>query len=135
MEHVADWDEAFANFSLLLNHEAMLVLTVPHFFYLHEEPYDFWRPTKHAFEYFGNRYNLRIDKFKKGGSTLDVLETIWSGEKTYPRKMKLIDRFIAFLIRKGIRLSKTQLIQNLTENRIDFSPSYYLSNQVVMVKK
>src|SRR5262249_33528831 len=48
LEHVADWQRAFANFSLLLNAGARLLITCPHFYILHERPYDFWRATMYG---------------------------------------------------------------------------------------
>jgi len=41
LEHVADWHKVFANFSLLLKSGARLLVTCPHFYILHEAPYDF----------------------------------------------------------------------------------------------
>src|SRR5207247_641957 len=52
LEHVADWTTAFANFAALLRPRGRLLLTCPHFYLLHEEPYDFWRPTLHAIAHY-----------------------------------------------------------------------------------
>lgn len=134
LEHVADWDVAFKNFSRLLKPGGRLVITAPHFFYLHEEPYDFWRPTRNAFEYFGRRYDLEISNFKKGGNALDIMETILSSEKIYPKQMNLIDRGFAYLMRKLVRVCKIQLIERLLKKKLEFIPTYYLSNNVEMKK-
>src|SRR5262249_50198528 len=53
LEHVADWESAFRNFSRLLAARGRLLVTCPHFYPLHAEPYDFWRPTPHALRHFG----------------------------------------------------------------------------------
>lgn len=135
LEHVADWDVAFKNFSTLLKQGGKLVATAPHFFYLHEVPYDFWRPTQYSFEYFGKRHSLHMEHFVKGGNALDILETILSGEKIYPKEMKFLDRLFAYSLRKAVRLCKNQVIERFTKKKLDFIPNYYLSNQVEMVKR
>jgi hypothetical protein len=55
IEHVADWHTAFANFGLLLAPSGRALITAPYFYQLHEEPYDFWRPTTHAIDYYARR--------------------------------------------------------------------------------
>ena len=49
MEHVADWETTFRNFSHLLSSKERLFITCPHFYQLHEIPSDFWRSTPYAF--------------------------------------------------------------------------------------
>ena len=41
-----------SNVAALLAPGGRVLLTVPHVYRLHEEPYDFWRPTLHAIHYF-----------------------------------------------------------------------------------
>lgn len=134
LEHVADWNIAFKNFALLLKPGGHLLITTPHFFYLHEEPYDFWRATPYTFEYFGNKHGLQIQQFKKAGNALDILETILSGEKIYPKKFTFFNRTFAYLMRKSVRFCKQTLISNFLYRHLDIAPRYYLSNQVLMVK-
>src|SRR5262249_46534647 len=103
MEHVANWYVAFANFTILMGTGSKLVLTAPHFFYLHEEPYDFWRPTIHAFDYFGKKHGLKSVELKKGGGTWDVLSLIISTSQVYSKKRTFANRVKAFAIRTGLR--------------------------------
>ena len=41
LEHVADWQKAFTNMASLMARQGRLLITCPHFYQLHEEPYDF----------------------------------------------------------------------------------------------
>jgi SAM-dependent methyltransferase len=75
LEHVADWDRAFANLARLLAARGHLLITCPMFYQLHEEPYDFWRPTPYAFQFFADRYGLETVHLKKVGDAWDVLGT------------------------------------------------------------
>jgi 2-polyprenyl-3-methyl-5-hydroxy-6-metoxy-1,4-benzoquinol methylase len=51
LEHVAEWYNVFANFYHLFASSGHIIFTCPNFFPLHEEPYDFWRPTPYAIRF------------------------------------------------------------------------------------
>lgn len=75
-EHVADWDAAFKNLALVLERGGRALITCPHFYQLHEEPYDFWRPTLHALRFFARREGFRILQEEAAGDGWDVLGTV-----------------------------------------------------------
>src|SRR5262249_61832502 len=52
LEHVADWPAAFTNLRRLAGDEGVVILTCPQFYMLHEEPFDFWRPTGWAIRHY-----------------------------------------------------------------------------------
>lgn len=81
MEHVADWQTAFANFLRLLAPGGRLLITCPHVYPLHEEPYDFWRPTPYALRAFAARFGLTIVDQQQIGDGLDVLGTTLASTK------------------------------------------------------
>ena len=51
-------------------------MTCPMFYPLHEEPYDFWRPTLHALDYFARRAGLRVVERQGAGDAWDILGTL-----------------------------------------------------------
>jgi len=61
LEHVAEWDNLFANFYHSLAPSGHIILTSPHFFPLHEEPYDFWRPTPYSIRYLAQKHGFAIE--------------------------------------------------------------------------
>lgn len=75
LEHVADWFTAFSNFNTLLRPGGCVVITSPFLWPLHEEPYDFWRPTLHAVRYVANRSGLEVLVAKQGGTASQALST------------------------------------------------------------
>jgi SAM-dependent methyltransferase len=75
LEHVAEWDRAFLNFSNLCTSGGTMLITCPHFYQLHEVPYDFWRPTPFAIEYFAKKHGFEIVEITKAGNAWDVLGT------------------------------------------------------------
>jgi SAM-dependent methyltransferase len=76
LEHVADWTRAFQNLDRLLAPGGRVLITCPHLWPLHEEPYDFWRPTPYALRYFAERHGLTILEQKKTGSGFEVLAIV-----------------------------------------------------------
>jgi SAM-dependent methyltransferase len=94
LEHVAEWDVAFANFYSLLARSGHLILTCPHFFPLHEEPYDFWRPTPYAISFFAEKYGLVVEKEQRLGTGWDVLGTLLARQRFQTRSRALRSRLL-----------------------------------------
>jgi SAM-dependent methyltransferase len=76
MEHVADWDTAFRNCARLLKPKGRILITCPHFYILHEQPYDFWRPTIYALKFYARRYDFDEVAVEMLGDAWDVLGTV-----------------------------------------------------------
>ena len=86
LEHIADWDAAFENVSRLLPEGGRVLLTCPQFYQLHEEPYDFWRPTVHALRFYAERHRLRVVELRKLGDGWDVLGTVLGNFSPVPSR-------------------------------------------------
>ena len=76
LEHVAEWDPAFANLNRLLRPGGRLIITCPHFYILHEQPYDFWRPTLFALRLYARKHGFSELVMDQLGTSWDVLGTI-----------------------------------------------------------
>lgn len=75
LEHVADWPAAWANLTRLLAPGGVLIFSAPFFYPLHEEPFDFFRPTKHAVKHWAERSGLEVVEQRTLGNAWDVLGT------------------------------------------------------------
>jgi SAM-dependent methyltransferase len=132
LEHVADWDRAFGNLATLLAPGGRLLITCPHFYQLHEEPYDFWRPTPHALKYFGWRVGLRVLQDKAAGDAWDVLGTLLANCSPFSPSYRISDR----LVRKLVALSQEYLLKLLRSGRlqriVQLQGPLYLSNVAVL---
>src|SRR5947209_20546412 len=78
-----------------------LVMTSPHFYYLHEEPYDFFRPTTHAFAHFAARHGLRVMEMKQLGDAWDVAGTLLAGCRFKSLDRSWVSRLLAWGLWKG----------------------------------
>jgi SAM-dependent methyltransferase len=76
MEHVFDWPVAFENLYKLTRPGGVVIITCPFFWPLHEEPYDFWRPTLHAIRRSAQRVGFVEEQLRTGGDLWDVLGTV-----------------------------------------------------------
>jgi SAM-dependent methyltransferase len=67
LEHVFEHDKMMSEIYRVLKPGGHIILTVPFVWELHEEPYDFFRYTKHALKELFERTGLRIDYIKPNG--------------------------------------------------------------------
>lgn len=138
MEHVALWDKAFSNFAALLKPGGTILITCPHVYILHEQPYDFWRPTVHAIRFYAQRYGLRERSIERLGTAWDVLGTVlgaaYDGTSARSgRGSKIGAWFLAATVRSIYRLIKTGWLQDRYSLNDDRYP-VYLSNLAVLEK-
>lgn len=138
MEHVALWDKAFSNFSDLLKPEGIVLITCPHIYILHEQPYDFWRPTSHALRFYAERYGFLAMSIERLGSTWDVLGTILGAvydgaDIRSGRGSRIGGWLLSLTIRCLYRLIKTRWLQDRYSLNDDRYPMY-LSNLAILKK-
>jgi SAM-dependent methyltransferase len=133
LEHVADWDKAYRNFALLLAPNGEILLTAPHFYPLHEEPYDFWRPTRYAFAYFAERHGLEVQDFEALGDSFDVLGTLLAKQNIRAREhLCFWDRQYAKVVRFAQEKLRKLLISRYLQNHVVDHGSLYISNLVIL---
>jgi SAM-dependent methyltransferase len=139
MEHVADWDKAFSNFRLLLRTDGLVLITCPHFYVLHEQPYDFWRPTIHALRFFARRYRFEGVHLEASGDSWDVLGTVLGANYGCLRSVdrRLVHRAAARALNVAFKILYKLLRSRWLQTRFSFASDLYpiyLSN-VALLKK
>ena len=99
LEHVADWGKAFANLAHLTAPGGRILITCPHFYMLHEEPHDYWRPTLHALRYYSDEAGLRVLEAKAAGTAWDILGTLVVTSAPVAVRPVLLNRLLSLGIR------------------------------------
>lgn len=133
LEHVANWERAFQNLALLLAADGKILITCPHFYPLHEEPFDFWRPTQHAITHFANANGLSVHDSRTLGSALDVLGTLL-GNIYFTRSTPGLSTFLSYWSCKAMRrLFFFVLKHRVLQDRVQ-STGCYLANLAVLTR-
>lgn len=134
LEHVADWGAAFANLERLLGPGGRLLITAPYFYQLHEEPYDFWRPTPYAIDYHARRAGLERLYSNNAGDGWDVLGTLLGSCVFLGSSRRIFDRALAKILRGGALLARRALATGKIQKFVRAQGAVYLSNVVVLEK-
>ncbi|GAB4128539.1 MAG: hypothetical protein OHK0045_02880 [Raineya sp.] len=134
LEHVALWEKAFENIAHLTKPDGKVFITCPHFYPLHEEPYDFWRPTTHTLRYFASKYNFEILHLSQIGSAWDVLGTLLNNTSFYIKSNKIKDRILFRIFNFLYTHLKKMLLKNTIQKKIGVHSQVYLSNIAVLKK-
>jgi SAM-dependent methyltransferase len=98
LEHVTDWPASFRHLAGLLAPGGRLLVTCPFFWPLHEEPYDFWRPTTHALTHFAGAAGLRPLRVLSAGSIWDVLGTVLGNCEVIQVQQGLVAKVLSWLV-------------------------------------
>lgn len=135
LEHVPDWHTTFKNLSNLLRPGGYCIITTPFFYMLHEEPYDFWRPTDHALRFFVEKNGMEVVHSQRNGDGWDVLGTLLCSTSVC-RRSKGVGAYIGlapvWLLHKLLKwFFKSRLLQDV----IEFQMRFYAGNYFLIRKK
>lgn len=135
LEHVPDWQTSFQNLAKLLKQGGHCIITTPFFYMLHEEPYDFWRPTDHALRFFVEKNGMEVIRSLRNGDGWDVLGTLLCSTSVC-RRSKGLGAYIVlapvWLLHKLLKIFfKSRLLQSV----IEFQMRFYIGNYFLLRKK
>lgn len=134
LEHVAEWKAAWCNLERLLRPGGKMLVTCPHFYIPHEEPYDFWRPTSHAVAYHARNVGLTVLSNERAGAGHDVLGTLLTTFSFLPRTRRLWDRILCRLVRKAHGYLTRRMIDGSVRARLEIGSNIYQSSIAIIQK-
>ena len=109
------------------------IVTCPFFYPLHEEPYDFWRPTIHALKRYAEDAGLSV-RVAKLGNELDVLGTLLGASLQYTTSRSIPRRAIQRAINSIILGLIATLRSDFVRRHFIPTGTVYLSNFMVAQK-
>jgi SAM-dependent methyltransferase len=129
MEHVADFEGMVRESYRVLKNGGYALFTVPFAWELHEEPYDFFRFSKHGLKQLFEKHGYEVVKIKSNGGKWAAITQLWlnvllSTRRFHTFRSKIIKllfirlRFIYLYNRFSIWLDKTYFDDILTLNYI-----------------
>lgn len=125
-EHVFDWKAAFENISNLCSPSGLVLITCPMFYPLHEEPYDFWRPTPYALKKISELNGFTIVEEKRVGEGKDLLGTVLSYSYFYPETNSLGNKVRARLLNRARNYILERLFKQ--DENIRMESPFFMSN-------
>jgi SAM-dependent methyltransferase len=134
LEHVARWQVAFANLAQLLSPGGRLLVTCPHFYPPHEEPYDFWRPTTHAVEWYARNAGLKPLEVRRAGDAGDIVGTMLAVTRIRAARPRVSDHVLATVSQLARRCIAAALRQPWFRRRLVIKGPMYLSLFAVLEK-
>jgi len=135
LEHVPDWEAAFANISALLKPGGKCIITVPFFYMLHEEPFDYWRPTVHALRYFATSKGLDVIDARRNGDGWEVLGTLLCSTSVYRRRKGVTAYLAVAPIWLAHKLLKWFFMSRVLQPVVELQMRYYTGNYFLLSKK
>jgi len=132
LEHVADWGVAFDNLAALTRSGGKVLVTCPHFYVLHEEPYDFWRPTMHAVHHYASLKGFRTVRSERAGNAWDVLGTFLANTYPFATSDELGKRLAAKFVRLARRVLLRLLLAERLQSRVRLDSALYVSNVALL---
>jgi len=127
LEHVADWHAAYQNIAYALKPGGHVLMTCPHFYIPHEEPYDFWRPTPNAIRFNAESANLRVVTIRKCGTGWDLLGTLLAASQITPANPNKMGRLITKFTERSRLWLLRQLRSGAVQRHMSFQSMFYLS--------
>lgn len=135
LEHVARWDVAFTNLARLLCPGGKLFMTCPHFYPPHEEPYDFWRPTTNAVQFYAAAAGLQVIELQRLGDAWDIMGTLLAVTRFRAARRGLLDPMLAALAQVQRRTLIAALRRPWLRRCLRINGPLYLSVFAVCVKQ
>lgn len=132
LEHVARWDRAFSNLASLVARGGRIIVTTPFVYPLHEEPYDYWRPTPHAVREAAGTNGLRVIDERLLGDSWDVLGTVLSATWTHPASNRIGSRVRAAIAKRAQRWLWRALDTGSLRSHVELRGPWFLSTLAVL---
>lgn len=134
LEHVADWPAAWSNLAGLLRPGGRLIVTCPFVYPLHEQPYDFFRPTTHALRAHAERTGLEVVALERLGTAGDAVATLLAASSAAPRRAGPIGAVAAAIARPASKLAFRVAQWAARSRLIQLRGELYLANFAVLGK-
>lgn len=100
LEHIREPKFLMAEIARVLRKDGKVIMNVPFYYWLHEQPFDFFRYTEHALQYFAEETGLEVIKLEPYGGSIEIVADVLSKQLLIiPLIGKLMTRFIQFTMR------------------------------------
>ena len=121
LEHIKEPKLLWSEMYRIMSNDGILILNVPFFYWLHEEPHDYYRYTKYALQEMANESGFEFIEFETLGGVPEIIADILAKTSIMvPRIGKLIAAVIQKVASLFIRMKIGQRIAKATRNQFPF---------------
>ena len=78
LEHIRKPEQLLKEIQRLLKKDGVLIMNVPYFYCLHEEPHDYFRYTEFALKSMTSDAGLKVELLQKTGGTLEIITDLFA---------------------------------------------------------
>lgn len=132
MEHVGDWNAALSNLFAVTAPGGKVLITCPFFYPLHEEPFDFWRPTYHALKARAEAAGFHMIHYAESGDGWDILGTLLAHCNVSAPSRSFTDRAVSKIVRMAKGAMVSLLRKRWLQRHARLGGRIYLTNAVVL---
>lgn len=130
LEHIPEPEKLFNEISRVLSKGGKLIMNVPFFYRIHEEPNDYYRYTEYALRMFVKKSNLTLVKLDSIGGVPEILADVLAKNFQHvPWLGVYISSFIQWLASSFINISLGKKISDKTKG--PFPLGYFLIAQKI----
>jgi len=124
LEHIQNPDMLLKEIYRILKKKGHVIVTVPFLYFIHEEPYDYFRYTKYAFKRLAQQAGFSIVLIEEKGGILEIIVDLFAA---LIHKVPIFGTLLSLLIQKiHILLLKAPLFKNISNGSKERFPSGYL---------
>jgi len=109
LEHISNPDMLWSEMSRILKPKGKIIVGVPFFYWIHEEPYDYYRYTEYRLRKFCESNNLSIISLEPYGGVPEIIFDIIAKQISFSKILSLVHLFLSNIFINsyfGKRLSK-----------------------------
>ena len=78
LEHIRKPEQLLNEIQRLLKKDGVLIMNVPYYYCLHEEPHDYFRYTEFALKSMTSDAGLKVELLQKTGGTLEIMTDLFA---------------------------------------------------------
>lgn len=78
LEHIRKPEQLLKEIHRILHKDGVLILNVPYYYCLHEEPHDYYRYTEFALKSMTNDAGLELELLQRTGGTLEIMTDLFA---------------------------------------------------------
>lgn len=128
LEHIPQPDDLWKEMSRILSVDGKIIMNVPFYYWLHEQPHDYYRYTEFALQRFVDNSGLKIIQLRPVGGAPEIMADIFAKNiLRIPKIGRLLSIFVQWIT---FSLIKTTIGKKISKATMDSFPiGYFLIAQ------